>query len=106
MSTESLQALSEIRGVRYAALINPQGAVEESVGSTPEPRMAQTAKAMVNSLKAVTQAGEWNDLLLDLETGPLLLTRVGDKVLQVAFSDLADLGRVRFGVGRVVSKLA
>ena len=72
----------------------------------PDAGVATTARAMLGSLQNAMGGNRWNDLLLDLDGGPILLTPVGDQILQVAFDDVASLGRVRFSVKRVSSKLA
>lgn len=102
----ALTILEEVRGLRYAVLIDAQGNVEGHVGAeVPDPSVAATARAMLGSLQTAMGAHGWNDLLLDLEGGPILLTQLGDQILQVAFDDIASLGRVRFSVKRTAATL-
>lgn len=106
MSSGVLDSLLDVRGLHYAVLVAADGQVVAQVGpEQPDASVAATARAMLGSLQAAMGAGQWNDLLLDLEAGPILLTPVGDQILQVAFDDVANLGRVRFSVKRVTSKL-
>lgn len=103
-----INALLEVRGVRYAALMDAQGQVVINVGAgKPDVEVVNTARAMLGSLKAAMGAESWNDLLLDLDTGPLLLTPVAlrDQVMLVAFDEVASLGRVRFAVRRALGQV-
>lgn len=96
----------EVRGVRYAALVTAAGQPMMVVGEeSPELDVALSARAMIGSLKTAMGAGEWNDLLLDLGGGPLLITPVGDEILMTAFDDVASLGRVRFAVRRALGRV-
>lgn len=107
MSINALTILQEVRGLRYAVLLDAQGNVEGHVGTeTPDPSVTTTARAMLGSLQNAMSASTWNDLLLDMDGGPVLLTQLGDQILQVAFDDIANLGRVRFSVKRTASQLS
>ncbi|WP_339096730.1 roadblock/LC7 domain-containing protein [Deinococcus sp. VB343] len=104
MTLPSLAPLLEVRGVQGAALVGANGQVGAAVGdSTIDPGLVGAARAVIQSLQAATDAKTWNDLLLDLENGPLLLTPYGDSVLAVHFDEVPALGRVRLGVRRVLS---
>lgn len=102
-----IDTLLDVRGVRYAALIDVQGRVVLQAGSgTPDVEVVNTARAMLGSLKSAMGAEVWNDLLLDLDRGPMLLTPVNvrDQVMLVAFDEVASLGRVRFAVKRAIGQ--
>lgn len=101
-----INALLEVRGVRYAAIVDAAGAAIMTAGEeTPDLGVAVAGRAMVGSLKSSMGATDWNDLLLDLDGGPVLITPMGDQVLMTAFDDVASLGRVRFAVRRVLGKV-
>lgn len=94
--------LLEVRGIRHVALIGPQGGIVSSAGSGADISVVQAGRAVASSLRAALGQGEWQDLLLDLEGGPVLLTPHGDQVLLAAFDNVASLGRVRFAVRRLL----
>ncbi|WP_034383683.1 roadblock/LC7 domain-containing protein [Deinococcus sp. YIM 77859] len=94
--------LLEVRGIRHVALIDAQGGIVKSAGSGADITVAQAGRAIVASLKAALGGGEWQDLLLAVEDGPVLLTPHGDQVLLTAFDDVASLGRIRFAVRRLL----
>lgn len=100
-----INALMEVRGVRYAAIVDAGGASVMQVGDQPDLSVAVSARAMIGSLKAAMGTEDWNDLLLDIEGGPVLLTPLGDQILMTAFDDVASLGRVRFAVRRALGKI-
>ncbi len=96
----------EVRGVRYAAMVDEAGKSVMTVGDqTPDLNLAVAARAMIGSLQAAMNATKWDDLLLDIDGGPVLLTPVGEHILITAFDDLASLGRVRFAVRRALGKV-
>lgn len=100
----NLTALLGVRGVRFAALYALDGQVQEQVGTAQaDPGIVPAARAVLQSLQAALGASQWNDLLLDLEGGPVLLTPVGEDVLLTAFDEVPSLGRVRLGVRRVLA---
>lgn len=102
-----IDALLDVRGVRYATLVDAQGQVMLHAGAgNPDVEVVNTARAMLSSLKSAMGATEWKDLLLDLEYGPMLLTPlpVRDQVMLVAFDEVASLGRVRFAVKRAIGQ--
>ena len=101
MALTDLSPLLEIRGVRQAALLDSQGAVVKQVGGAPDTAVAQSGRAVAASLIA-TLGGELQDLLIDLEGGPVLLTPHGDQTLMTAFDDVANLGRVRFAIRKLL----
>ncbi|MDO4245180.1 MAG: roadblock/LC7 domain-containing protein [Deinococcus sp.] len=104
MTRPTLTPLLDVRGVQGAALIGVNGRVEAAVGDGDiSLSMISAARAVLQSLQAATGVDTWNDLLLDLEGGPLLLTPYGDSVLAVHFDEVPALGRVRLGVRRVLS---
>ncbi len=103
-----LEALLEGRGIRAAVLYDEGGEVLDSAGGEEATAGLLTpALATLQTLEKTLGADGWNDLLLDLESGPVLLTPApfGGQVLAVAFSDLSSLGRVRLGVRRALTDL-
>ena len=101
MVPSSLAPLLDVRGVRHAALLGPSGAVVSYSGAEPDVGVVQAGRAVAASLIA-TLGGELQDLLIDLEGGPVLLTPCGDQTLMTAFDDVANLGRVRFAVRKLL----
>jgi predicted regulator of Ras-like GTPase activity (Roadblock/LC7/MglB family) len=101
MAALNLGPLLEVRGVRHAALLGSQGEVLEQLGGSPDASVAQAGRAVAASLIA-TLGGELQDLLIDLEGGPVLLTPFGDQTLMTAFDDVANLGRIRFAVRKLL----
>ncbi|WP_425145454.1 roadblock/LC7 domain-containing protein [Deinococcus sp.] len=99
-----LAPLLEVRGVRQAALLDAQGGVLEQAGGDPDAGVAQAGRAVAGSLLAAL-GGEWQDMLIDLEGGPVLLTPHGDALLLTAFDDVANLGRIRFAVRKLLKNL-
>ncbi|MDB5046377.1 MAG: hypothetical protein JWQ08_2427 [Deinococcus sp.] len=100
----------ETRGVRHALLINLQGEIVTAVGPRgpqvdADLNLVAAGRAVMSSLQATQGSGEWNDLLLDVEGGPVLLTPVGDQILLAAFDDVASLGRIRFAVRRLLGQI-
>jgi len=98
-----IQQLLEVRGIRHVALIDAQGGIVASAGSGTDITVAQAGRAVIGSLKAALGQGEWQDLLLDVDGGPVLLTPHKDQVLLTAFDEVASLGRIRFAVRRLLS---
>ena len=101
MVLSDLSPLLEVRGVRHAALLDAQGTVVMQAGGEPDIGIAQSGRAVAASLIA-TLGGELQDLLIDLEGGPVLLTPHGDQTLMTAFDDVANLGRVRFAIRKLL----
>ncbi|MFC4455633.1 roadblock/LC7 domain-containing protein [Deinococcus sonorensis] len=99
-----LEPLLQVRGVRQAALLNAAGAVLEAVGDDPDASVAQAGRAVAGSLISML-GGELQDLLIDLDGGPVLLTPHGDRTLMTTFDDVASLGRVRFAIKRLLPDL-
>lgn len=101
-----INPLLEVRGVRYSTIVDAAGAAVMTVGEEkPDLSVAISGRAMITSLKAAMGATDWNDLLLDIDGGPVLITPMGDQVLMTAFDDVASLGRVRFAVRRALGKV-
>ncbi|BDP41348.1 hypothetical protein DAETH_13170 [Deinococcus aetherius] len=96
--------LLDVRGVRHAALVDARGAVVTAVGEEADLGVVGAGRAVIGSLQAALGQGQWQDLLLDVEGGPLLLTPHGDQILLTAFDDVANLGRVRFAVRRLLGQ--
>lgn len=100
-----IDALMEVRGVRHVVLVDATGEVVTSAGLDAiqlkkELQLIHSGRAVLGSLRSALQAGSWQELLLDVEGGPTLLTPHGHQVLLVAFDEVASLGRVRFAVRR------
>ena len=105
--TAMLPRLLDTRGLRYAALIGPAGEVLGSTGGTPgDTSFVDAARAVAQSLSATVGNQPLNDLMLDLDSGPVLLTPQASNFLVVGFDDVSNLGRVRFAVRRELGKLA
>ncbi|WP_424949691.1 roadblock/LC7 domain-containing protein [Deinococcus sp.] len=101
MAPLSLSPLLDVRGIRHAALLDARGVLVMQAGGEPDTSIAQAGRAVAASLIA-TLGGELQDLLIDLEGGPVLLTPYGDQTLMTAFDDVANLGRVRFAVRKLL----
>jgi len=102
MATLNLTPLLDVRGIRHAALLDAQGRVVVQAGGEADTTIAQAGRAVAASLVA-TLGGDLQDLLIDLEDGPVLLTPHGDETLMTAFDDAANLGRVRFAVRKLLA---
>lgn len=102
-----LETLVEGRGIHAAVLYGEGGEVLLSAGGEEATAGLLTpARAIIGTLEQNLGAEGWNDLLLDLESGTVLLTpSMGGQVLAVSFSDLSSLGRVRLGVRRALNEL-
>lgn len=96
--------LLEVRGVRHAALVDARGTVVTAAGEGADPALVQAGRAVMGSLSAALGQGAWQDLLLDVDGGPVLLTPHGDQILLTAFDDVSSLGRVRFAVRRLLGQ--
>lgn len=97
----NLTSLLDVRGIRHAALLDAQGRAVAQAGGEADTSIAQAGRAVAASLIA-TLGGDLQDLLIDLEGGPVLLTPHGDQTLMTAFDDVANLGRVRFAVRKLL----
>lgn len=102
-----IEALMEVRGVRHAILVDHRGEVVTSMGLDAIQLKAELAlitagKAVIGSLQSNLQTGDWQELLLDVDGGPILLTPHGPQILLTAFDDVASLGRVRFAIRRML----
>nr|WP_157457708.1 MULTISPECIES: roadblock/LC7 domain-containing protein [Deinococcus] len=96
-----------VRGVRHAALVAPDGQVVAKVGLSdeqtgPELTLVAAGRAVIGSLQTNLKSGGWQELLLDVDGGPVLLTPHGDQILLTAFDEVASLGRIRFAVRRLL----
>lgn len=100
-----LAPLMEVRGVRHVALLSGTGEVLDSVGAAPDVGVVEAGRAVAASLVGAL-GGELQDLLLDLDGGPVLLTPHGEGTLMTGFDDVANLGRVRFAVRRLLQGLS
>jgi len=98
----NLTSLLDVRGIRHAALLDAQGQAVMQAGGEPDVSIAQAGRAVAASLIA-TLGGDLQDLLIDLEDGPVLLTPHGEQTLMTAFDDVANLGRVRFAVRKLLA---
>ena len=96
-----LTQLLGVRGIRHAALLGAEGGVVAQAGGDPDTSIAQAGRAVAATLIAML-GGQLQDLLIDLDGGPVLLTPHGDQTLMTAFDDTANLGRVRFAVRKLL----
>lgn len=105
--TTALDTLVAGRGIHSAVLYGEGGEVLASAGGEESTAgLLSAAQAIISTLEQTLGAQGWNDLLLDLENGAVLLTPgMGGQVLAVSFSDLSSLGRVRLGVRRALGEL-
>lgn len=100
-----IDELLDVRGVRHTLLVDSAGEVVTSAGMDAiqlrkELELVASGRAVIGSLQSTLKAGQWQELLLDVDGGPVLLTPLGSQILLVAFDDVANLGRVRFAVRR------
>ncbi len=115
-----LDELLAVRGATVAALVD--GAGDMLAGrSHDEAIMARAAAVMTSALAAATALGELlpvssddeaggsrpKQLMLDLDTGPLLFVPLmtSDRVVVMAVESDADLGRARFAVKNRLARL-
>lgn len=100
-------SLLEVRGMRHILLIDQAGSVVTSAGIGPaalkeELGLIAAGKAVISSLQGNLEAASWQELLLDVDGGPVLLTPYGPQILLTAFDDVSSLGRVRFAIRRLL----
>jgi len=115
-----LDELLAVRGTTVAALVD--GAGDMLAGrSHDDAVMARAAGVMTTTLAAATALGELlpggddaasgasrpRQLMLDLDTGPLLFVPLtkSDRVVVMALESDADLGRARFAVRNRLTRL-
>ena len=100
-----LLPLLDVRGVQRAAVVDASGQLLTTAGDgETDPGIVTAARAVLHSLQAATDSSGWNDLLLDLDGGPLLLTPCGAGMLLVQFDEVPSLGRIRLAVRRALSQ--
>lgn len=102
-----IATLLEVRGVRHTVLVSPAGEVVASAGMSEaqmgsELGLVAAGRAVIGSLQSQMAAESWQEIVLDVDDGPVLLTPHGDQVLLTAFDDVANLGRVRFAVRKLL----
>lgn len=100
-----LEQLMAVRGVRSAAILDAGGAVLESSGGVPDAEVVAMGRAVAGSLIGALGGGDLKDMVIDFETGPVLLTTLGDRTLVTAFDDVANLGRLRYSLKRAIPEL-
>ncbi|MDV6375145.1 roadblock/LC7 domain-containing protein [Deinococcus arenicola] len=105
----TLGTLLDTRGIRYAVLVSRAGAVVVSVGIPlgaldEELALVVAGRAVIGSLRHQMNSASWQEMMLDLDGGPVLLIPHGDQVLLTAFDDVANLGRVRFAVRKLLGQ--
>ncbi|MCD0157890.1 roadblock/LC7 domain-containing protein, partial [Deinococcus sp. 6GRE01] len=88
-----IEALMDVRGVRHTALVASDGRVVACAGLSEEQLNAEltlvaASRAVIGSLQANLQTGDWQELLLDLDGGPVLFTPHGDQILLTAFDEV------------------
>ncbi len=97
----------DVRGVRHTALVGPDGKVIAKAGLKEaelpaELTLVAAGRAVIGSLQSNLNTEGWQELLLDVDGGPVLLTPHGNQVLLTAFDDVSSLGRVRYAVRRLL----
>ncbi|ALW88459.1 hypothetical protein GCM10008956_21700 [Deinococcus arenae] len=102
-----IDGLLDVRGVRHSALVGLDGKVVARAGLREadlpaELTLVAAGRAVIGSLQSNLNADGWQELLLDVDGGPVLLTPHGNQVLLTAFDDVSSLGRVRFAVRRLL----
>ena len=102
-----IATLLDVRGVRHAVLVGRAGEVVASAGIGElhlggEVQLVSAGRAVIGSLQSQMGGESWQELVLDVEGGPVLLTPHGDQVLLTAFDDVSNLGRVRFAVRKLL----
>lgn len=102
-----LAGLLDVRGVRHVLLVGSDGQIVSSAGlegtqAAAELGLVAAGKAVMSALQQNLGSPSWNELLLDVDGGPVLLVPYGDQVMLTAFDDVASLGRVRFAVRRLL----
>lgn len=105
MPSSVLSSMLDTQGIRFAALVSPTGEMLAEEGVPADPALVQAARAIVGSLGQAVQAGDLSDLLIELESGPVLFTPQGDNTLVAGFDEVGNLGRVRFAVKRALNRL-
>jgi CheY-like chemotaxis protein/predicted regulator of Ras-like GTPase activity (Roadblock/LC7/MglB family) len=106
-----LEGVAGLSGVSLTALIDREGALMEAAGGLlPEAELAGAlASCLVDSTSGVGQAlaqGRLQSLILEYETGVVLLNAVGDgAMLAVVLGDPAVLGKVRYHVKKALPDL-
>lgn len=99
-----IERMLDIRGVRHAALLAPSGSVIEAAGRIPDLGVLAAAQTVATSLVDAL-GGEFRDMVVDFEDGPVLFTGLGDRILFTAFDDVANLGRLRYSLRRAIPEL-
>jgi predicted regulator of Ras-like GTPase activity (Roadblock/LC7/MglB family) len=102
-----IAALMEVRGVRHALLVGSTGEVVAQVGLqdgqlSGDVGLVAAGRAVIGSLQSQMNSDSWQEMVLDVDSGPVLLTPHGDQVLLTAFDDVSNLGRVRFAVRKLL----
>lgn len=102
-----IAALLEVRGVRHALLVGHMGEVVAQAGVEAsqlggDVGLVAAGRAVIGSLQSQMNSESWQEMVLDVDSGPVLLTPHGDQVLLTAFDDVANLGRVRFAVRKLL----
>jgi hypothetical protein len=111
-----IQGLLGVAGLRSATLYRGSGevlALASQPGRQTDLALAPAALAIISALEG-TLGGSWQDLVLDLDTGAVLLQPISANnlavmaplgVLMLDFDDLAGLGRMRFAARRLHTQL-
>lgn len=105
LPSDILQSMQSAGGLRFAALLSPSGETLAQAGTPADAALLQAARAIAGSLQQALNAGELQDLLLELESGPVLFTPQGENTLVAGFDEVGQLGRVRFAVKRAAGQL-
>lgn len=104
-----IASLLNVRGVRHCILVGQAGEVVASAGVQEghlraEVGLVAAGRAVIGSLQSQMDSDTWQEMVLDVDSGPVLLTPHGDQVLLTAFDEVVNLGRVRFAVRKLLGQ--
>lgn len=102
-----IASLLDVRGVRHSVLVGHTGEVIASAGIQEaglgaEVGLVAAGRAVIGSLQSQMGGDSWQEMVLDVDGGPVMLTPHGDQVLLTAFDEVSNLGRVRFAVRKLL----
>ena len=107
MSTLSQKIMNAVPGVRYAALINEDGASVNDGSLEAETLAARSIYFATMLAKPLSSAFGLGDLALatlDSDTNPLVIFRNKGKYLVVQAEDGASLDRIEVGIRKLFSQ--
>ncbi|AFZ66535.1 roadblock/LC7 domain-containing protein [Deinococcus peraridilitoris] len=100
-----LDQLMTVRGVKSAAVLGAGGEVLSHVGFRIDSTVALQGREVVSGMASALSGGEWRDVVIDFEDGPVMLVPLGTHTLLASFDDVAILGRLRYAVKRALPEL-